>query len=292
MIKNTVKFYILRYKNKVSTKTVYDPKVFNTEIMTNEIIQIVEKNLSSNELENTYKDINKTIPFDINYNGLKIRTHIRANSKGGGTIFASSVGVDYVSFGTAIVPSTGAKVLGATGVVVGTNKFVSGIGKVFNAIYGREPNSTINPIKDGLLKINPTGDARDFYNALEIATEVGVGQLAPYAIGINKKDTVYGTEGYRNYLSGNSRLQFNQPKNPKYQPLRNEDQILNGGVYSGHALDRMQDRGIPISVVEETIKYGKKSSSYSGRIQYYDAKNNITVITEVNGKVVMTRVGK
>ena len=96
----------------------------------------------------------------------------------------------------------------------------------------------------------------------------------------------------RGRISGSQRMPLNQPKNPLYQPLRNEDRIINGRTYSGHALDRMQDRGIPISVVEETIKYGKKTVSYSDRIKYYDEKNNVTVVTEKNGKVVMTRRGK
>ncbi|MBR8734954.1 hypothetical protein IX329_002569 [Fusobacterium necrophorum] len=121
---------------------------------------------------------------------------------GGAAIIGASTGADVVSFGTTIVPSTAAKALGATGVVVGTNKFISGAGKVFNGIYGSEVKETLNPIKDGLLKVNPSGEAKNLYDALEIVTEVGVGQLAPYAIGGNKKDIVYRTEEYRNYFIG------------------------------------------------------------------------------------------
>ncbi|WP_022820345.1 hypothetical protein [Fusobacterium russii] len=111
---------------------------------------------------------------------------------GGGTavgsaiIIASSVGVDTVSFGTTLIPSTGAKVIGATGVIVESNKLISGISQIFNGIYGREVKKGLNPIKDTLIYINPSGEYRDFYNALEVVTEVGVGQLAPYAIGVNK----------------------------------------------------------------------------------------------------------
>ena len=50
---------------------------------------------------------------------------------------------------------------------------------------------------------------------------------------------------------------MNQPKNPSYQTVRNKSDYINGREYSGHALDRMQDRGILPSVVEHTIKTGK-----------------------------------
>lgn len=207
---------------------------------------------------------------------------------GGGTavgsaiIIASSVGVDTVSFGTTLIPSTGAKVIGATGVIVGSNKFISGISQIFNGVYGREVKKGLNPIKDTLIYVNPSGEYRDFYNALEVVTEVGVGQLAPYAIGVNRNNinnkTIYEN---RNYLSGSKNLQLNQPKNPEYQKVRNDITLIDNIEFSGHALDRMQDRGIPISVVKETIQYGVKMKSKNNRIKYYDLKNNVQLLLKI-----------
>ncbi|NEN75114.1 DUF4258 domain-containing protein [Pelistega sp. NLN82] len=51
--------------------------------------------------------------------------------------------------------------------------------------------------------------------------------------------------------------QMNQPKNPNYQPVRNNADTIFEREYSSHALDRMQDRGIMPSVIENTIKNGK-----------------------------------
>ena len=100
------------------------------------------------------------------------------------------------------------------------------------------------------------------------------------------------TESYRSRISGSKNNQYNQPKNPHYQKVRNNETLIDGIEFGGHALDRMQDRGITPSVVKEAINYGQKIEARSGRIKYYDAKNNITVITEKSGKVVTVRYGK
>ena len=67
---------------------------------------------------------------------------------------------------------------------------------------------------------------------------------------------------------------------------------IDGIDFSGHALDRMQDRGIPISVIKETIIHGKKTNLGEGVSKYYDIKNNISVITNTDGKVITVRYGK
>nr|WP_256464645.1 DUF4258 domain-containing protein [Erwinia amylovora] len=59
--------------------------------------------------------------------------------------------------------------------------------------------------------------------------------------------------------------QMNQPKNPSYQPVRNQPATISNREYSGHALDRMQDRGITPSVIENVIKTGKSTPSRGGR---------------------------
>ena len=54
----------------------------------------------------------------------------------------------------------------------------------------------------------------------------------------------------------------------------------------------MQDRGIPPSVIENTIKNGSKTTQNGGKIQHYDPVNNVTVITNKNGGVVTTHYGQ
>ena len=91
---------------------------------------------------------------------------------------------------------------------------------------------------------------------------------------------------------GSRHNQMNQPKNPPYQPVRNTPSRIGNRDYSGHALDRMQDRGIMPSVVENTIKHGQKIPSRNGITQHYDASNKITVFTNNKGGVVTVRHGK
>lgn len=62
-------------------------------------------------------------------------------------------------------------------------------------------------------------------------------------------------------------------------------------LYTGHALDKMQERGIMPSVVDDAIAHGRMTKARGGRIKYYDKKNNISVITEGDGRVVTVRYG-
>ena len=60
---------------------------------------------------------------------------------------------------------------------------------------------------------------------------------------------------------------------------RNPPGTVNGFSYSGHAFDQMQNRGIPPSVVENTINVGQTfPGSTPNTTGYYDPVNNIRVI--------------
>jgi len=67
---------------------------------------------------------------------------------------------------------------------------------------------------------------------------------------------------------GSRRLQFNQPKSPEYQRVRNEPAVVGDRSYSGHALDRMQDRGVMPSVVEHAIQNGVATPSRGGHYNF------------------------
>jgi hypothetical protein len=72
-------------------------------------------------------------------------------------------------------------------------------------------------------------------------------------------------------------------------PLNSPTEIYGRG-YSGHALDRMQGRGIPPSAVENTIQHGQRAAgNYPGTTHYYDPINGLTVITNTQtGRVITT----
>ena len=126
--------------------------------------------------------------------------------------------------------------------------------------------------------------------AIKAADKIGDAAKAAKKVGkaaADKADDVYPSSPL-----GSSRNQMNQPKNPSYQSERNKPTNIGGRDYTAHALDRMQDRGIPLSVVENTIKNGKKSPSRDGTFSHYDSVNNVTVITNNSGGVVMVRYGK
>jgi hypothetical protein len=53
----------------------------------------------------------------------------------------------------------------------------------------------------------------------------------------------------------------------------------------------MQGRGFTPTVVENAIQTGDVFPAKFGRVAFYDAVNNITVITESNGTVVTVRYG-
>jgi hypothetical protein len=76
-------------------------------------------------------------------------------------------------------------------------------------------------------------------------------------------------------------------KYAKFQEIRNKHTLINGRIYSGHALDKLQDRGFMPSIVENTIKTGQTFPTKPGTIGYYDTTNNIRVIiNSSNGKVI------
>jgi RHS repeat-associated protein len=92
------------------------------------------------------------------------------------------------------------------------------------------------------------------------------------------------------------------PANPQVGTTRNPIEIPRGtnapgqfgGVpFSGHAFDRTQGRGIPPSVVTNTIFTGQRSpGSLPNTTQYYDRVNNVTVVVNsTTGNVITIRNG-
>jgi hypothetical protein len=77
------------------------------------------------------------------------------------------------------------------------------------------------------------------------------------------------------------------------QPGTNSPASVGGTDYSGHALDRMQGRGIPPAVVADTIRNGQPApGNRPGTTTYWSATNNVTVVVDsATGVVITVRKG-
>jgi hypothetical protein len=93
-----------------------------------------------------------------------------------------------------------------------------------------------------------------------------------------------GFSGHRGFELGNHPL----------QPVRSSPATIGQRQFSGHALDQMQNRGIPPSVVENTIQHGVPfPGNRPGTQGFYDPVNNTSVIINSNnGTVVTVRYGR
>lgn len=77
----------------------------------------------------------------------------------------------------------------------------------------------------------------------------------------------------------------------KIQSGTNTRTFMHGREYSGHALDRMQERGLTPTMVEDVIKNGIQSTgNMPNRILHYDPLNEVVIVTE-GGNVITVRFG-
>jgi RHS repeat-associated protein len=133
------------------------------------------------------------------------------------------------------------------------------------------------------------GTAMLSITTLGVADLLGLGTLG--ALLLETNNLADGMPASRGLPMGSKRLQFNQPKNMVCQPVRNQATNISNRSYSGHSLDRMQDRGIVPSVVQNTIDNGVATPSRGGTTVYYDAMNNVSVVTNAQGTVVTVSYG-
>ena len=64
---------------------------------------------------------------------------------------------------------------------------------------------------------------------------------------------------------------------------------IQGRTYTGHALDQMQGRGIPPSVVEDTIATGNQSPSYDDATVFDTNQARVVLNPDGSVKTVITR---
>lgn len=68
-------------------------------------------------------------------------------------------------------------------------------------------------------------------------------------------------------------------------PGTNSPATIGGRQYTGHALDRMQGRGIMPSAVDDTIATSRGVPGADGPIIHYSPANNISVVLNADGSV-------
>lgn len=78
----------------------------------------------------------------------------------------------------------------------------------------------------------------------------------------------------------------------RISPTRNTPGAVDGTDYAGHVFDRMQDRGLTPSVIQNTIENGVPTPSRGGTTVFYDSVNNVSVVTNSEGKVITVKYGK
>ena len=69
-------------------------------------------------------------------------------------------------------------------------------------------------------------------------------------------------------------------------PGTNQPTMIDGRLYSGHALDRMQGRGIPLSAVEEAIQNGRKSPGNTPGTTVHTGDNGVIAVAGLDGQVI------
>ena len=72
----------------------------------------------------------------------------------------------------------------------------------------------------------------------------------------------------------------------KVKPGTNKPATIGGRVYTGHAIDRMQGRGVPPSAVEDAILNGTQSPGHNPGETVHSGSNGVTVVTGSGGQVV------
>ncbi|WP_139829579.1 PPE domain-containing protein [Mycobacterium gastri] len=75
------------------------------------------------------------------------------------------------------------------------------------------------------------------------------------------------------------------------RPGTNAPTTIDGTSFSGHALDEMQSDGIPVSVVQNTLRNGLSAPSIGGTTVFFDPVNNVSVVQAASGKIVTVSFG-
>lgn len=132
-----------------------------------------------------------------------------------------------------------------------------------------------------LLGFNP--DCVDWGPGFGVGQGVGtVASLAYGGAGVVRAAGAVGRAGGRAGVRGIPAGSRRSPMNVPGIPPQNAASTINGVRYTGHALDQMQGRGLTPSVIENTLKFGRR---YPGK------KRGTTVVETSEVRVIVNRRG-
>lgn len=148
------------------------------------------------------------------------------------------------------------------------------------------------PLEDALGVLLPVEEIQDAANGdVSMGTVLGAAPQSRFpkkVFGWLKKKKRGATNNGANGQTGFSGSRGNPLENPVFQPSRNTPAIIGDRTFTGHALDQMQNRGIPPSVVEDAISPSNLvgAGNRLGTSVYYSGTNGVRVITNSNRDVV------
>ncbi len=125
--------------------------------------------------------------------------------------------------------------------------------------------------------------------ALDVGVAVG-------GLAINAGVMASGQQAIRSEVTGRS-VRTTLPSDPvgrrnanmSVQPGTNASTEIYGRYYTGHSIDRMQQRGLVPSVVENTIKTGATTpGNIPGTTRFSDPVNGVNAVTNNHGGVITT----
>jgi hypothetical protein len=142
------------------------------------------------------------------------------------------------------------------------------------------------------------------YTARRIAQRLGAGAATSYGTGVGLGKGLTALRAARLKFptacesAGASATSPSTPVGRNGSPLGsvegNPSTTIGGRPYSGHAIDRMQGRGVPPAAVDNAIRTGSASpGKYPGTTVHYDPVNNISVVVDTaTGRVVTVSQGR
>jgi hypothetical protein len=213
-----------------------------------------------------------------------VQAHLAKTNKDAAEIFAKmspDEQANYVKFAKGIV--NGALNLGTELIDMVLHPIDTAKGIADAVIH---PIQTITAIKDDVMSKLETYEgcgeiAFDFATIFLAVTKSS--KVLSVVKKVNKKQIANISTTSNGFKGSRGFELYNSPP----QPVRNTATIIGNRKYTGHALDRMQNRGIMPSVIEETIGVGQKSKGNTpGTVKHYDSKNKISVILNKKGDVI------
>ena len=197
----------------------------------------------------------------------------------GGAVIGASVGADYVTFGTTMVPSIAAKAAGGTAVVVGGNRFITGTLKFINGLYGSGKKKTLNPIRDSIPK-----KYQGYYDAFEVTAEVGILHLAPYAQPYYSQPNKSVINISQQQRELNKQMNLNASVGQQKVPIFSTRRLTGGKNYN---VIKETSQG---NVFINNGKPGGTTKAYQKRITYPDGSMSISQKNLTTGKISLQKI--